>query len=385
MREALSLFTGSGIVDKVFQDVGFKIKGQVEIDDYCTALLERHYPDIPRARDIKTVGRKQLTRWGIGNTVDLIFGGPPCQPFSNAGKRRGKADDRHLWPQMYRLIRMLHPRVVFFENVPGIIPMVLDDILADLESEGYEAVPFVVPACAIGTSHRRDRLFIVAYAQGSIKSQQPSGDSDKTRWTSIGSSAGTSDRDNRKDIAERVLDAGRTAASGTANVVNAISPGWNAWRSQQPIRKRSATLGISGVGLADTCGPRLEVGQRIADHARQEQPTIERGSGITLSNANGEPMGRLAEPWPECGHGPTQSRLGRTTDGDTHWLDSPRWPVPPGKEQEEWEAPRTAVGIVNRTHRLKVIGNAMVPQVVYPFAQAIYEALQAEGVGNERT
>lgn len=96
-------------------------------------------------------------------TVDVVSGGFPCQPFSVAGKRRGKEDDRFLWPEMLRIIKELRPAWVVGENVAGIISMAIDQVLSDLESIGYTCQAFVIPACAVDAPHRRDRCAIVAY------------------------------------------------------------------------------------------------------------------------------------------------------------------------------------------------------------------------------
>jgi DNA (cytosine-5)-methyltransferase 1 len=102
------------------------------------------------------------------DTPDIITGGFPCQPVSHAGKRQGAADDRYLWPEMFRLVRTLRPRWVVAENVYGLIThedgALLDKVYDDLEGEGYEALPpIVLPACALGAPHRRDRVWIVAH------------------------------------------------------------------------------------------------------------------------------------------------------------------------------------------------------------------------------
>ncbi len=103
--------------------------------------------------------------------VDLVTGGFPCQPFSSAGKRLGTEDDRHLWPDMLRVIRESRPRWIIGENVAGLLTwdggLVLEMVLADLESAGYEAGAFVIPACALNAPHRRDRVWIAAHAIGS--------------------------------------------------------------------------------------------------------------------------------------------------------------------------------------------------------------------------
>ena len=153
-----SLFTGIGGIDLGFERAGMKCAWQVEIDDYCNRVLEKHWPNVERFRDVREVGKHNLA------PVDLIAGGFPCQPHSVAGKRRGKEDDRNLWPDYLRIIQELKPRWVVGENVPGIITTMLDDVLADLEGAGYTVGTFNIPASAFGANHRRYRIFVVAHA-----------------------------------------------------------------------------------------------------------------------------------------------------------------------------------------------------------------------------
>ena len=210
-----SLFSGIGGIDLGFERAGLTCEWQVEIDDYCNRVLAKHWPDVKRYRDVKEVhgivshskptgagnnsqaisgqrrqpvdsgatsirqrhGAISTSRLNTNGTdgftkacpsclppVDVITGGFPCQPHSVAGKRKGAADDRNLWPEYLRIITELRPTWVVGENVPGIITTYLDTVLSDLEGAGYEVSTFNLPAVAFDAKHRRERIFVVAYA-----------------------------------------------------------------------------------------------------------------------------------------------------------------------------------------------------------------------------
>lgn len=193
----LSLFSGIGGLDIAAEMAGFETVGQCEWADYPTKVLEKHWPGLPRWRDIRTLtGESFYERTGL-RTVDVISGGFPCQPFSLAGQRRGTADDRYLWPEMLRVVSELKPTWVIGENVAGLVSMVksrkalrvegravnlfedayhyeatwirqedmlLVELIGDLERLGYSVQAFIIPACAVGASHRRDRIALIAHA-----------------------------------------------------------------------------------------------------------------------------------------------------------------------------------------------------------------------------
>jgi len=176
----LDLFSGIGgfaiAVDKVWSEVTHTF---CEIDPYCRALLKLRYPkariydDIrelttdtynrrSEKQELQTTGHKQCDR-----KIELLTGGFPCQPFSQAGKRRGTEDNRYLWPEMLRVIRDFKPTWVIAENVRGILSIeggvVFEQVCLDLEAQDYEVQPFVIPAVAVNAPHRRDRVWILAF------------------------------------------------------------------------------------------------------------------------------------------------------------------------------------------------------------------------------
>src|SRR5215472_15316574 len=172
-----SFFSGIEGLALGLERAGMRCRWQVEIDPYCLAVLRKHWPDVPKYGDIRTLTGDEL------EPVDLICGGFPCQPVSLAGRRRGAADERWLWPEFARLLRVLRPRFALLENVPGLLAPVpvlefnpgpriigwkrppIEEVLRDLATLGFDAEWDCIPAAAVGAPHLRYRVFIVAYAQ----------------------------------------------------------------------------------------------------------------------------------------------------------------------------------------------------------------------------
>ena len=175
-----SLFSGIGGFDLAAEWMGWTNVFHCEMNPFGQRVLAHHFPNSKLHEDVKTFPSSDY----VGR-IDILTGGFPCQPYSNAGKRLGKDDDRHLWPFMLDIIRTIRPRYVVGENVRGLVNwndgMVFDEVQTDLELAGYEVLPFVLPACGVGAPHRRDRVWFVAYANGSNTGNHRGADEKKAR------------------------------------------------------------------------------------------------------------------------------------------------------------------------------------------------------------
>ena len=303
--KVLDLFSGIGGFSLGLERTGgFETVAFCEIEPFPRRVLAKHWPEVPCYEDVR-----ELTGADIG-PVDVICGGYPCQPFSSAGKRQGAADDRHLWPEFMRLVAELRPAWVIGENVAGHISMGLDDVLADLEAEGYACRTFVIPACAVGAPHRRDRVWTVAHRDGERgtpvrgQCQAVEGQGFGGRIERIGS----------------VSDAQREVSNGSAGK----NPG----------------------DVADTIGGGRQ-GQGQPFNAIDQAA---HGKGQTVEPVNGgQRSERVAE-----------SRMGRMADGFSCWLDEP--------------GERVKAGVKDRAPRLKALGNAVHPDIPMMIGRAILKS-----------
>lgn len=158
-----SLFSGIGGFDLAAENVGWENVFSCEINPFGRRVLQYYWPNTTHYEDIKEL---QATKYN--GRIDVLSGGFPCQPYSTAGKRLGKHDERHLWPEMLRIIQECRPRWIVGENVRGIASwndgLVFEEVHTDLEAEGYEVQAFILPAAGVDAPHKRDRVFFVAHA-----------------------------------------------------------------------------------------------------------------------------------------------------------------------------------------------------------------------------
>ena len=395
----LSLFSGIGGLDLAAEWAGIKTVGQCEWAEYPIKVLEKHWPNVPRWKDIRTLTGDSFYERTGRRTVDIISGGFPCQPFSVAGKQRGKEDDRYLWPEMVRVIKELRPTWVVGENVAGIIKMALSDILYELEACGYRTRTFLIPACAVGARHRRYRVSIVGYSEyNGLSSTAVTGGTQKTGRgqqegkKKAGEFTGASKSGNGQNVANSHTERELQSPGSEQDIRNGVGIGRKTladaesqFEGRLPVRKEPKKPGSIGsredVQHADSAGCKE---QYVTAEPDKEGFTgwgcdagnVCNATSQRLSNRTEESMGgqRTQEQESERSMRRTvESVLGGMVDGfpagmdgDLDFLINHYW-------DDEPDIPRIATGIKHRVDRLKCLGNAVVPQQFYPIFKAIVE------------
>ena len=359
----LDLFSGIGgfayAVDQVWENAEHTF---VENDKFCQKILKKHWPNSKIHGDIRQFITHTESSYDRGNTGELsqeneqqtkerqekwlskprssdcflLTGGFPCQPFSQAGRRKGTQDDRYLWPEMFRVIQLTKPTWVIAENVRGLITwnegMVLEQACTDLENEGYEVQPFIIPAVAVNAPHRRDRVWIIAHAESVGSERRPGEVREKNG------------RQNGKLHTE--FNGADSYAPDTDNArIGTPGSGIDRKRSQK-IQERELALNGTGRQNSNAQNP---VGERSRWRMESERQVLERQSTET---ENERPS--WEENWLEVA-----TELCRVDDGLPDGLDF---------------AGYSKAG--HRNQRLKGLGNAIVPAVAVEIMRAFFKANQ---------
>ena len=319
----LDLFSGIGGFSLGLERAGFETVAFCEIDPYCRKVLKKHWPEVPIFEDIRKLNGDEV------DDIGLICGGYPCQPFSNAGKRAGEEDDRHLWPEMYRIIKAIRPRWSLPRMLLG--TSVWASTLCYLTWKPKTTCwTFVIPACAIDAKHRRDRVWIVGNTRSTESRRLPG-----EQWEEIFQAGSTS-----KDVANAQSEQNR--------------------RSKQP--EFQPDFGAGSEAVADT---QSTICKRLRTKPAREQNRLADGSEV-LANTTSQRQQGQGEPikW---------SNKAKDGKGETNQPFSEC-------KHSEWavESPvgRVANGIPRRVDRLKGLGNAVVPQIPEIIGRAIMETEQ---------
>ena len=376
MLKVTSLFSGIGGIDLGLEATGyFKTTLFSEIDPFCQKILKKHWPNVPIIPNVKDINGKEIE-------TDVLVGGFPCQPFSVAGKRKGKEDERHLWPEMFRIIKEARPSIVIGENVPGIIntQMALGQCVSDLESEGYKVQPVVLPACSVNAPHRRYRVFIIAmvdtdnlrleqynetqkeeqirWAETSSLSRSENvanpNSSSFTSWESRGADREVSSESERLRGGESQRETRKEFGSGSENVANPNSFGHRGWNSQ----------GCSSGGET-----RILPGEQEGRETWSETERCSESYRNYVANSTASrPQTSPEECFEQKGTEEADAIAPYSgTIGDFNPRDN--WSVEPN-------VGRVAHGISDRVDRIKSLGNAVVPQLTYIIGMSIIRALQ---------
>lgn len=311
-----SLFSGIGGFDLAAEWKGWTNVFHCEKDEKARSVLHKNFPHVNSHEDIFELDGAQYE-----GQIDILTGGFPCQPFSLAGKRRGTDDDRHLWPQMLRVIREIKPTYVIGENVFGLTNMedgrTFDNIWTSLEDEGYTVESFILPAAAVQAWHRRDRVWIIAYAN---------------------------DRNERRTPRRFQRKNGQRELQKQQQLVQPCSSG-EAWFYTHP----------KGSNVQRECNerPREAEYRGLGSEKNPAYPDNKRLEGEWQCRAN--------QRWQSA-----EGYFGQSGRTWTDWTTEPR-------------VGRVANGIPNRVDRLKQLGNAIVPQVAYEIFNFIEQVMIKKG------
>ncbi len=347
-----------------------------DTEPWCRKILAKNFPNVPIATDVKELAHDPERNVP---DCDILTAGYPCQPFSVAGKQKGTEDDRHLWPYILRIVAHKRPTWVVFENVHGHIALGLDQVLLDLEAEGYSTRTFIVPACGVNAPHRRDRLWIVGNAQhdGSSTAKVGGVNEEDARGSSQGQSqteqpSRTSGREDDGSLRQELADPNGIGRGG----------GNSAGRGVGERQFQSEEQGRSSVGReAERRGE--PYGEDVADtQSKQSTPDDNGGEqGAVSEPQQVQPRGSSSRSYVAYTSGKRGSSglsgQDEGQEGFTEELNNRGHRCGWGQTESIWsvepDVGRVAHGIPRRVDRLKGLGNAIVPQIAMNIGLAIKE------------
>jgi DNA (cytosine-5)-methyltransferase 1 len=367
-----SLFSGIGGFDLAAEWAGWENKFHCEWNEFGQRVLKYYWPDAVSYGDIT---KTDFTVWR--GRIDVLTGGFPCQPYSVAGKRKGKEDERHLWPEMLRAIREIQPHYIVGENVPGLINwnggLVFDEVQSDLEAEGYEVIPFILPAASVNAPHKRDRIWFIAHANdqrgctgfGSIS--ETNGEIHQRNENAEPGNAST------ENLREQEVCAGEFKATS-----NPTGDGLYDESTQENniIRQNNKQSGAQWKRTAERFGNEWNVANAnnigLQNAWAEQQTTGITGSCKDGNAANASSARREKFDLPGFANGSRYGTRGNNAD-KTDWQNFPtQSPVCDG---DDGLSTRLA-GITFpkfRNESIKAGGNAIVPQVAFQIFKAINE------------
>lgn len=359
----IGLFAGIGGFELAAAQMGWNTVAWCEWDPFCQHVLKHYFP--------KANGHGDITKTDFikyANQIDILTGGFPCQPYSSAGKRLGKDDVRHLWPQMLRAVREIRPRWIVGENVAGIVSwnggLVFEEVCVDLENEGYEVQPVVLPALSVGAPHRRDRVwFIARRIEQSVMAdpnQRTAGPSGKSNRANKNRSGNDLQPKQRRETPEQHFGYGNVygvIADTCCHGSKERTP-----HSIEPDKPKSKARPHGSVKRYGNTGD-------AADAKRKRQPRQGRPERCSRTETGFEWKASWSD---NVSKWPTQSPLCSGDDGLPAELV--RITVP-GRKDRRTLTPKQAISR-HRKESIKGYGNAIVPQVAIQIYKAILEIEQ---------
>lgn len=375
----LSLFSGIAGLDRAAHLFGIKTVAFVEFDPFCQAILKLRYPGVPVYGDIRQVTGKQLERDGI-TRIDIVAGGFPCQGNSTAGKRKGKADERYLWPEMARIIREVESQWVVAENVRGILSVdggeLFGDVIRDVAVMGHSVGWGCWGANAVGAPHKRERVFILGNSQLYGRAAATVQGSSTASVFNITQGAHSASQFAGASISgELSSSAGMMWPTPRANKIGGYSS-----LDFSPTLEQAVLWPTPKASLRGDCPS--ERNRNTPDlHSAVKLWGTHTASGSTRSTEFQRDSvtpaefaqsigGQLNPDWVEC---LMNFPIGWTDPECENPLQWPGWPAGRNQEQFDYEPSRVVTGIKHRAKRLKALGNAVVPLQAVPIFAAIKE------------